>query len=114
MELKEFIKTALTEIVEGVSEASEEAGKHGATIGSTELYGYLKEAKVTTNVDSLPVSQVDFDIALTEAKKSDTKGGIGVHLGALKLGSDGSSHNENGSHSRIKFSVPIVFNKPKS
>lgn len=39
MELKEFIKTALTEIVEWVSEASEEAGKHGATIGSTRLYG---------------------------------------------------------------------------
>jgi len=114
MELKEFIKTALTEIVEGVSEASEIAGQHGAAIGSTELFGYIKEAKVVTDKNNIPVSQVDFDIALTEAKKSNTKGGIGVHLGAIKLGSDGSSHNENGSHSRIKFSVPIVFSESKS
>ena len=68
MELKEFIKTALTEIVEGVSEASEIAGKHGAAVGSTRLYGYLKEAKVVTDENRIPVSQVDFDIALTEAK----------------------------------------------
>ena len=114
MELKEFIKTALIDIVEGVSEAGTVASKHGAAIGSTELYGYLKEAKVVTDSKGIPVSQVDFDIALTEGSKSNTKGGIGVHLGAIKLGSDGASHNENGSHSRIKFSVPVVFSKSKS
>ena len=69
---------------------------------------------MTTNSNSLSVSQVDFDIALTEAKKSDNKGGIGIHLGALKLGSDGATHNEISSTSRITFSVPIVFNEPMS
>lgn len=114
MELKEFIKTALIEIVEGVSEASQVAGKHGAAVGSTKLYGYLKEAKVVTDEEGTPVSQVDFDIALTEAKKSNTNGGIGVNLGGIKLGTDGASHAENESSSRIKFSVPIIFSASQS
>ncbi|MFC3203237.1 hypothetical protein ACFOEW_15605 [Alteromonas oceani] len=114
MELKEFIKTALSEIIEAVSEASDHAAQHEAKIGSTQMQGYLKEAKATWDENGHAISQVDFDIALTEGNKSNTKGGIGVHLGAVKLGTDGSSQNENSSLSRIKFSVPVVFSPSKS
>jgi len=41
VELKEFISTALSEIVAGVSEAGQSAKEHGAKIGSMELYGFL-------------------------------------------------------------------------
>ena len=114
MELKEFISTALSEIVAGVSEAGVSAKEHGAKIGSMELYGYLREAKVVTDEGQNPVSQVEFDIALAEGKSTDTKGGIGVYLGAVGLGSQGASHGEHSSNSRIKFSVPIVFPVAKS
>lgn len=109
MNLQEFIRTALAEIVAGVAEARTEAKAHGASIGSNRLYGHLKEAKVVTDANDRPVSQVEFDIALTEASGTNTKGGIGVFLGSVGLGSQGASHGESSSHSRIKFSVPIVF-----
>lgn len=114
MELKEFIRTALSEIVAGVSEAGNEANSHGAKIGATRLYGYLKEAKIVYDDNNHPVSQVEFDIALAEGNSTDTKGGIGVYLGAVGLGSQGASHGEKTTHSRIKFSVPIVFPASKS
>ncbi len=109
MNLEEFISTALTEIVAGVAKASNEAKTHGATIGSNKVYGYLKDAKIITDNDGKALSNVEFDIALTEANATDTKGGIGVFLGTVGLGSQGASHGESSSHSRIKFSVPIVF-----
>lgn len=109
MELQEFIRTALTEIVAGVAEASEKAVESGAKIGSTRLYGYLKEAKVVYDENNNPISQVEFDIALAEGSTKDTKGGIGVYLGAVGLGSQGASHGETSTHSRIKFSVPVIF-----
>lgn len=109
MNLQEFIKTALADIVAGVAEAREDAKKHGATIGSNRVYGHLKEAKIVTDEKDRPVTSVEFDIALAEANAKDTKGGIGVFLGTVGLGSQGASHGESSSHSRIKFSVPIVF-----
>ncbi|PHS68671.1 MAG: hypothetical protein COB23_09020 [Methylophaga sp.] len=114
MELKEFIKTALTEIVVGVSEASTIATEHGGSVGSMKLYGYVKENKVMTDDNDRPVTTVEFDIALSEANSTDTKGGIGVYLGAVGLGSQGASHGEASSHSRIKFSVPVVLPSAKS
>lgn len=109
MNLQEFIKTALGEIVAGVAEARIEAKKHGGNVGSICVYGNLKEAKIITDGKDRPVSNVEFNIALAEASSKDTKGGIGVFLGTVGLGSQGASHGEASSQSRIKFSVPIVF-----
>lgn len=109
MNLQDFIKTALTDIVAGVAEASEAAKTHGAAVGSMKLYGYTKENKILTNDTDRPVATVEFDIALAEANSTDTKGGIGVYLGAVGLGSQGASHGEASTHSRIKFAVHIVL-----
>lgn len=109
MNLQEFIRTALAEIIAGVADAREEAKKHGAMIGSDPAYGYTKEAKILTDENGRTISNVEFDIALAEANAKDTKGGIGVFLGSVGLGSQGASHGESSTHSRIKFSVPVVF-----
>ena len=109
MNLQEFIKTALTEIIAGVAEASQTAQEHGGSVGSMKLYGWVKENKVLTNDNGLPVATVEFDIALAELNSKDTKGGIGVYLGAVGLGSQGASHGEASTHSRLKFSVPVVL-----
>jgi hypothetical protein len=109
MNLQEFIKTALADIIAGVADARAEAKKHGANVGSNRVYGYLKEAKVITDEKDRPVTTVEFDIALAEGNAKDTRGGIGVFLGSVGLGSQRGSHDESSSRSRIKFSVPIVF-----
>jgi hypothetical protein len=109
MNLQDFIKTALTEIIAGVSEASEAAKQHDGSVGSMSLYGYTKENKILTDSDNRPISMVEFDIALAKASSTDTKGGIGVYLGAVGLGSQGASHGESTTHSRVKFTVPVVL-----
>ena len=113
MNLQEFIKTALTEIVAGVADASNAAQEHGGSVGSMKLYGYLKDNKILTNETGQPITTVEFDIALAEANSKDTKGGIGVYLGAVGLGSQGASHGEASTHSRIKFSVPVILPNAK-
>lgn len=114
MNLQEFIQSALSEIVAGVAGAREEAQKHGASIGSMQLYGHVKEAKIITNEDDKPVTQIEFDIALADSSGTSTKGSIGVFLGSVGLGSQGASQAETTSHSRIKFSVPVAFPSHKA
>ena len=107
MNLQDFVKTALVEIVAGVAEARIEMQKHKSDAGSIPLVGDTEG--VRTDGSGKPVQIVEFDVALADSSSTDTKGGIGVLLGAVNLGSQGASHGERTSSSRIKFSVPIVL-----
>ena len=109
MNVQEFIKTAITEIVAGVAEARVAVEEYGASAGSDKVYGYVKDNKIMTDANGRQVTLVEFDIALAQADSTDTKGGIGVFLGAVGAGSQGESHGESSSSSRIKFNVPVVL-----
>lgn len=109
MNVQEFIKTAITEIVAGVAEARASVAEYGASAGSDKVYGYVKDNKVMTDAKGRQVTLVEFDIALAQIEGTDTKGGIGVFLGTVGLGSQGASHGESSTHSRIKFNVPVVL-----
>ena len=56
-----------------------------------------------------PIETIEFDVAVTVTEGTQTKGGIGVFMGAVGLGSQGQSSNQNASVTRIKFSVPLVL-----
>lgn len=107
MNLEDFIKTALTEIVAGVAGARDEMQKHGGNVGSIPAFGDTKGLRTDDNGKQIQL--VEFDIALADASSTDTKGGIGVFLGAVGLGSHGASHGESTATSRIKFTVPLVL-----
>jgi hypothetical protein len=109
MNLQDFIHTSIVQIVAGVADARKACAAHDALIGSDEVYGQVVEAKIVTDEHGRVVSQVEFDIALAEGNSKDTKGGIGVFLGTVGVGSQGASHGEKSTHSRIKFTVPVVF-----
>ncbi len=60
------------------------------------------------------IQLVDFDVALTVKEGTETKGGIGIFVGAFGVGSQGQSSAENASLSRVKFVVPITLPSLKS
>ncbi|HWN95440.1 MAG TPA: hypothetical protein VNT99_10440, partial [Methylomirabilota bacterium] len=69
-----------------------------------QIYGYVGE---TERLDV--VQKIDFDVAVTAEKGSETKGGIGIHVGTIALGTQGRSENTNSTVSRIRFSIPMVL-----
>ena len=52
---------------------------------------------------------MEFDVAVTTSEGTETKGGIGVVVGAIVLGSHGKTDRSNISVNRIKFTVPIDY-----
>lgn len=107
MNLQDFVKTALVDIVAGVAAARAELKQHGSDAGSIPQYGDIKGLRTDNNGKQIQI--IEFDVALADSNSTDTKGGIGVLLGAVNLGSQGASHGEKTSTSRIKFSVPLVL-----
>jgi hypothetical protein len=114
MDLEDFIRTALVDIAAGVALARDAVGEHGGVVGSMAAYGATTQAAIITDGDGRLMTTVEFDVALAETKGTDTKGGIGVFLGSVGLGTQGASHGEATSHSRIRFSVPMVLPGPPS
>ena len=114
MNLQDFVAQALSQIIEGVVAAQDAAEKRGAKVnplltGTTESLS--SQGLLWSGDDTAQV--VHFDVALTTTEGTGTKGGIGVFVGAVALGSAGQSRNEATSVSRVKFSVPLTLPAPR-
>ena len=104
MELQDFIKQTLVEIMNGVKDAQEATKDSGGYVApkTTDL---LKAAEVGIT----PRQGVEFDVALTTSDAKGQKAGIGVFLGSFGVGGQNEAKAENLSHTRIRFSVPIAL-----
>lgn len=102
MELKDFISETLNQIIDGVKDAQEHAKGTGAAI-SPMAYG----GEPGPELNGMPVKDIEFDVAVTATEGTKTKGGIGVFVGPVGLGTHGQSDTASSSISRIKFVVPL-------
>ena len=113
MELKEFVSEALSQIVDGVADAQKYAMEQGASINPNPAnLSWSKNDSQNIMYDSYSnvlVRFVEFDVAVTVVEGTKTKGGVGVVIGPVVLGSHGQSEASNSSISRIRFSVPVGF-----
>lgn len=114
MELKDFVSETIRQIVAGTVAAQVHAEEHGASVSPADM-----RYKGTTGGDQLlwnqqdgtPIQKVDFDVAVTTTEGTQTKGGIGIFVGPVGLGTQGQSDATNQSVSRIRFWVPLQLPK---
>lgn len=112
MDLQTFVEETISQIASGVKNAQSKTNEHGARINPHLSSDAELSAKNGILIASGEAAQLmQFDVALTVSEGSGTKGGIGVSVGAITLGSAGQSNNESSSMSRVKFVVPIVLPK---
>ena len=111
MTVKEFVEDTLVQIVEGVKAAQAKVAPSGAFINRAGLTGpvsQLEGRRYDSQTGEIE-EQVRFDLAVTSESGSGTKGGVGVFLGSVALGSQGQSANRDLLVNRVQFSVPILF-----
>lgn len=114
MELQEFVKSAITQIINGLDEAHDAVKDSGAIVNPRNvsplkeefgtLHGHISNRKMLRAVHKL-----EFDVAVTASKGKETKGGIGVAIATIGLGASGKSDTAASMSSRIRFSVPIAY-----
>lgn len=110
MKLKDFVAETLKEIVDGVVEAQAHYAEKGGCVNSKELTFRTDQGiQMWNRSTGQPAQMIDFDVAVTTIEGTETKGGIGVFVGPVGLGSQGKTDASNTSSSRIKFAVPIFL-----
>ena len=111
MELSEFVAESLRQIIDGVTLAQEYASRKGATVNPNNMWYRADQGvvKIQDRETGAFIQEVNFDVAVTATDGTKTKGGIGVFVGTVGLGSQGQSEAVKESVSRIKFTVPLAL-----
>jgi hypothetical protein len=107
MELKDFVKLTLEQIVEGAAMAQQSITSHGAIINPSSVQ-FQKDSTWTTFQHAMP-QEVVFDVGLTSTGKTGSTEGIGVFLGSVSLGKKNDSVVENVAVTKVRFTVPLVL-----
>lgn len=108
MDLKEFTKQALIQIVEGSSDANEELAALGAYIP----YSNIGNTKSAYPYDENRVAGLIVDVAITATETESANGGASLKVASLlNIGGCGENKIENQTISRIKYTLPLVLAK---
>lgn len=103
MELEEFIRNAILQIMRGIKGAQQEWKLNGSGAG------VISPAWGGSDDHVNRVQEVKFDVAVTATTKSEGGGGGGIKVwAAVDLSGKASRSVENSTVSHISFSVPIL------
>lgn len=110
MELKEFIKTVLTDITDAVRELQDEL-TNGAIVSPT-MPNAISNVTIKdpqNEKSNRQISKIDFDVAITVDNADKIESGIkaNIHIFSAKIGGKTEGKTENVS--RITFSIPVVL-----
>ena len=115
MDIKDFIKESLLQIVDGITEANTALEAKGASIPTTGVAGesvwwtLVKEGK---NQHTRHALRVDFDLAVTVTQSDNLKAGGGISIASLvNAGTTCEISSQSESVSRIKYTIPLELPK---
>jgi len=110
MELKTFVAETLKQLIDGVKASQEYAQKEGAVINPSERLRFSDNNKYAiSGTTGLQAQIIDFDIAVSVQESDQYKGGIGIFVGPVGIGTQGHAEFVDRSVNRIKFSLPVFL-----
>jgi len=108
LKLEDFVAETLRQIISGVVVAQDFAKEHGAQVNPKDTtFRSDQGMRLFSGTDGAPIEEIAFDVAVTTVEDSQTKGGIGIFVGPVGIGTQGQSGASNSSESRIRFVVPL-------
>ena len=108
MELKDFIKTAITDITNAVSELQEELGNNAVV--SPPMPSSIAQKTLQQEGRSRLISDIDFNVAITVGSVDSMEGNAGagvLQVFSAKVNAGNESRSE--KVSRISFSIPVIY-----
>ena len=109
MEIQEFVRESLCQIVEGINAARKRHEGVG-THFMLDTKATLPRNVMMTSQGGWPVYLAEFDLAVTTTDKTEASGKVGISIAHVFSGGGGkSATDETVSATRIKFCVPISY-----
>jgi hypothetical protein len=111
MDLKDFIQTAVTQIVEGVVAAQAAAAAHRVVVNpAIDVGGRGSPSPTAQGAAGSRVSNISFDVAVTGVEGSAAQGSGKLQVvGAWSARAGADTHAAGEHFTRLQFSLPIAF-----
>lgn len=109
MDIKEFVSTALVQVMEGVADAQAKASALGGIVNPTPYSRTNEAGHIGLTADGQMILTMSFDIAVTASSESSAEGGARLQVLSLKAGAGASGKWAEGTASRIQFVVPLLL-----
>jgi len=103
MNLQEFIKETLLQILRGIGDAKREFHSLGTDLGAI---GPMFRRVGDFNEDD--IEHVEFDVAVTVSESKEGSGAGKLNVAMLSMGGDKKHAHGTETVSRVKFKVPII------
>ena len=109
MELKEFIETALLDIINGVESARSKIkdNKNADICPVTNMHAAKAHDLRFDHMNGVYHQSVDFDIAVTIENETSGSGKAGIKVCGIEANLGGDKSSNNTTITRVKFHVPI-------
>ncbi|MCE1184854.1 MAG: hypothetical protein LWW92_04510 [Rhodocyclales bacterium] len=111
MDLRDFVKESLVQIIQGVSDAQlllkDQAMDGCVSPLSRNDWAALENRGTLLTRSGVPIRDVEFDVSVTATAGEGKKGGVRVAVSVLGLGGEAQSSSSSSNISRLKFSVPV-------
>jgi hypothetical protein len=110
MDLKDFIQSAVSQIVEGMVAAQAAAATHGATLNPAVDLAGKGSPSAAAQAAATRVSTIAFDVAVTAVESPGVEGGS-----QLRVAGGGADLNAKSEQvTRLQFSLPIALPQARS
>jgi len=116
MNLRDFVATTIEEVMEGVFEAQQRTVRTGGVVNPAVFQGMSGELDKPVHAGQLGaplVKEIEFDVAVSVTEGTEKAGRAGIVVWGIGVGGEGKSGSATESVSRIRFSVPVGFPRPK-
>lgn len=108
MNLEEFVSQTLVQIIRGSLKAQNELTA-SVRIFPLSMRPVTNDDGVTFHAPHRDVQNVEFDVQLTVEESSGKSGNAGVGIKVFSAGLNSESKQNTQSTSRVKFSVPMLY-----
>ncbi|MGL5938455.1 MAG: hypothetical protein ACRCY5_07035 [Phocaeicola sp.] len=108
MELKNFIKSAITQIVESVDELNNEIQIENVCVNPCSYNGEYRNS-IRKGERDYNLSEIDFDLTVSVTENAETGAKVGVMASVIGLAGSKKDATENNSVSRLQFKIPVML-----
>ena len=110
MDIKDFVKSTITQISEAVKELNAELSYDGKGTIVNPSDVQKSKGSVSSSVDlKYNVTDIVFDLYVSAESGSETSGKIGIFSSIVGIGAAGKSDDSNKQVSRIQFTIPVLL-----
>jgi len=110
MQLKDFVKNAISSISLAIIESKDELKDKGVIVNPEKTEIGKSGERLLRNDGWRYIQNLEFDILISVEDKSLNEGNAGLKVaGILNIGIGGNDEVSNQNQNRLKFSIPVAF-----